>query len=201
MQYLLKLKSESSMNYWFKLYYIIALATLFTVPAGLIAQSQQRTLAVEIAYSGLTDEVGVDLKHRERNYLIGVGYHLSPRWSLGLQGTLIRTNFRRGRDMTESAALVGLHGELDLVPQSKHRFVLKLGSAVGDYCTCGDELPRRQSGLVYARYGVGLHIVVLNPLQLTLGFEGNTILSKVRGDYDYNLFTIGLRMNNWLRLG
>ena len=188
------------MNYCSKLYLAIVLVTLFSA-TGLMAQSQRHTLAVEIAYSGLTDEVGIDLKHRERNYLVGVGYHLSPRWSLGLQGTLIRTNFRRGTDMTESASLIGLHGELDLVPQSKHRFVVKLGSAVGDYCTCGDELPRRQSGLVYARYGVGLQVVVLNPLQLTLGFEGNTILSKVRGDYDYNLFTVGLRMNNWLRLG
>ena len=101
----------------------------------------------------------------------------------------------------ESASVLGLHGEFDLVPKSQHRFYLKLGGAVGDYCTCGDELPRRNTGLVYVRYGTGIHVVIAGPLQIALGFEGNSILSKVSDDYDYNIFTIGLRMNNWLRLG
>ena len=177
------------------------LSILIIFQATAFAQSQARTLSVELAYSGLTDEVDLDVDHRERNYLLGVGYHISPSWALHTQSTLIRSNFGRRPNERSSAFLFGLTGEYDLVPKSKHRFFLKLGMATGNYCPLSRRLPQIEPTLFYLRYGIGTNISVYKFVQLTLGFESNAPLNHDANTYSYNIISVGLRSNRWLQVG
>lgn len=110
------------------------LALLCGSPQYVEAQSQANTLSVDIGFSWLNDEVAGDLVHRERSYLLGIGYHLNPRWALRTQGTLIRSTTRSLPEQLTSAYLVGLTSQYDVLPESRHRFYLSVGAAMGNYC-------------------------------------------------------------------
>lgn len=55
--------------------------------------------------------------------------------------------------------------------------------------------------LRYVRYGVGADIAVRDFLQLALQFEANTLLNHNASTHNYNILSVGLRSNGWLRLG
>jgi len=179
----------------------VFMVIISSLPTKAIAQSPRHTLSVDIAFSSLNDDVDFNLKHRERSYLLAIGYHISSAWSLSTQGTLIRSNLEQRPRGLSSVFLIGLTSEYDILHKSNHRLFIKLGLATGNYCTCGERLPRVYNGLGYVRYGMGTNISVNRYLQLTLGFEANTILNNIPDTYSYNIFYVGIRSNSWLKLG
>ena len=173
----------------------------FWLCTPVIAQSTANTFSVDLAYSALSDQITNAVTHRERSYLFGLGFHLSNQWSAALKGTIVRSNTQETPDLTTTAHLVGLSAEFDILPQSNTRLYATLGVATGNYCTCGRALPTIRPNLTYARYGAGTSIHLLKGVQLTLAFESNAIVNDIPDAYSYNIMSIGLRHNNWLRIG
>ncbi|PPK85252.1 hypothetical protein CLV84_2144 [Neolewinella xylanilytica] len=149
-----------------------------------------------VAYFGLTDEVGGGVHHRERTYLTNVGYKISSRWSTLIQANIIRSNVEPEPHVQTTALLFTGSVQHDFVPDSPHRLFAQLGVATGDFCTCGDRLPRIDPGLVYVQYGAGINVRIWRQVYIDIAFEANTILSGPEDAYNYNVGTVGLHFEN-----
>lgn len=176
--------------------YALLYCVLLSVPHLVFTQTAG-AFSLDLGFLGQSDELADGGRHVERNYVLGLGYGLSDRWSLLVQGTLIRSNLSNLDGDRGTAHLVTLSTQLDLLPKNRHRLYVEAGMGTGNYCTCGNEgLPRIESNLLYAHYGLGVDFQLKRHVYLELAFRGNPIMTRTPESYDYNIGTIGLRFDD-----
>jgi hypothetical protein len=160
-----------------------------------------KTISFGISYGGLNEELTDRITHRERNYITHIGYGLTDRLMAVGQLNIIRSNFESDpQNLTTTLVGFGLL-QYDFVPNSKHRLFLESGVGFGEYCTCGELLPRQESGITYGSFGVGTHLRLWRGISLELAFTHNLPLGAIEDRHGYNIGSIGLHFNRVVRLG
>ena len=150
------------------------------------------SLNVTYRYGGYAEPIAFDLVHKQRNHIIDFSYWIQNNFAISLSTNIIRSNFAPRQVSRRTAGAYFMTFRKNILPSSKHQYYFELGGGFGDYCTCGDELPRQIDNLQYLRYGLGLNFFVTRSVAAGLHFQSNNILDRIEDKYAYNVFALNL---------
>ncbi len=68
----------------------------------------------------------------------------------------------------------------------------ELGFYIGNYCTCGKDVPYKKNNLSYLNWGGGYNLKLQKYLRLDFAFTTAQVISKVVEPYGYTQYIIGL---------
>ena len=151
-------------------------------------------LNITYRYGGYAEPIAFDLVHKQRNHIIDLSYWIHNSFAISLSTNIIRSNFASRQTDLRTAGAYFMTFRKNIIPRSKHQYYFELGGGFGDYCTCGDELPRQIDNLRYLRYGMGLNVFVTRNVAAGLHFQSNNILDRIEDKYAYNVFALNVSL-------
>ena len=152
------------------------------------------SLNITYRYGGFAEPIAPDLVHKERNHIIDLSYWIQNSFAISLSTNIIRSNFAPRQIDQSTAGAYFMTFRKNIIPRSRHQYYFELGGGFGDYCTCGDELPRQADNLRYLRYGLGLNFFVTRNVAAGLHFQSNNILDRLEDKYAYNVFALNISL-------
>jgi len=147
-------------------------------------------LVLSYRYGGFRDEINEAVTHKERNHLVDLAYWINNEYALAASMNHIRSNLAPEGLERATAAVYGLSVRRNFLPRTRHQAYLELGGGVGDYCTCGDGLPRRRDNLGYLKFAIGFDFRIRPWFAVGLHVQSNFIVDRVVDKYAYNVFTL-----------
>jgi hypothetical protein len=147
-------------------------------------------LVLSYRYGGFREVLAEPLIHKERNHLLDLAYWINNEYAMVVSTNLIRSNFDPLVDERGSAEVYSLSIRRNFLQKTRHQAYLELGGGLGDYCTCGEGLPRRQDDLRYLKYALGFDLNIYRSISLGVHFQSNNIIDKIVDKYAYNVLTL-----------
>ena len=137
------------------------------------------------------DDYGTN--YNEHTFSINLATDISERFRVGVDYKKIYT---RGRlSGKNDYFLLGAFQQYKFLNNRKGFGFLELGFYKGNYCTCGDDQPYKQSGISYLNWGGGYNRQIRKNLSIDIAFTTAQIVSKTPGRYGFTQYIIGLDYN------
>ncbi len=147
-------------------------------------------LTLSYRFGGFNDRVTDNLTHRERNHIIDLTYWINNEYAMAASANIIRSNLATFGTNKETTGIYSLSIRRNFLQRSKHQLYLGLGGATGDYCTCGEGLPRQQDNLLYWKYELGFDLYLHKNLGFGVHLQSNNILDKITDKYSYTVLAL-----------
>jgi hypothetical protein len=131
--------------------------------------------------------------YSEYTWNTNIAVSLSKRVYIGIQ--LLNIYAQDKNKSFERFTIYGLFAQYNILRNTDHRFFIETSISRGNFCTCGDFLPRKKENLYYWGLGIGYDLplnIVLNGLYADFSFLNYLILSPVYDKYNYTQYVIGL---------
>lgn len=127
----------------------------------------------------------------ELTWNANLGVRLSKRLVFGLQ-VLNITNLHK--EDKKRYTMYGSFFQYNFLPQEQHRFFGEVSINRGNYCVCKEEIPIQKDNLYYLGFGLGYDLPIkwVKNLYLDLSFVYYPILYKLKENYAYTQYIIGL---------
>ena len=150
--------------------------------------------AVSISYNylGYAEPITDLTVHTERNHLLDLTFWIANRYGITASTNFIRSNTDTSGTDLRDARTYALSLRRNLLPSLKHRFYVELGGGFGNYCSCGDDLPRVRDNLRYWKFAFGAELTLFRGFALSAQFQNNNILDKISDKYGYNVLAGGV---------
>lgn len=130
-------------------------------------------------------------RYHEWTWSVNAAVNLSQRWRFGLNKLFLRSHGTRVS--TDNFNLFGPFVQYDFIQKGKYRAHGETGFYWGNYCTCGNSDPYKQSGLHYLSFGGGFEYAFYKNFSVELGLLIYKIIDRIEiYNYGYTQYILGI---------